>query len=85
MVSSDPYDRSRIATVVCAVITSNLRLADAPGNVLLDEAAGLTRASVVDASQVITLDKGDLTDFAGTLDADTMRLIDAGLLRVLGL
>ena len=63
VVSSNAYNRSKIATVVCAVITSNLRLADAPGNVLLGTGdAGLDRPSVVNCSQVVTLDKAVLTD-----------------------
>jgi mRNA interferase MazF len=85
VVSSDAYNRSRIATVVCAVITSNLRLADAPGNVLLADSSGLDRPSVVNCSQVVTLDKGELTERVGRVPADALRLVDAGLRRVLAL
>lgn len=86
VVSSDAYNRSRIATVVCAVITSNLRLADAPGNVLLAAGdGGLERPSVVNTSQVITLDKADLVERIGTLDRTMMRLVDLGLRRVMSL
>lgn len=83
--SSDAYNSSRIATVVCAVITSNLRLADAPGNVLLADGSGLDRPSVVNCSQVVTLDKGELTERVGRVPADVLRLVDAGLRRVLAL
>ena len=55
VVSSDAFNRSKIATVLCAVVTSNLRLADAPGNVSLDAGdAGLDRPSVVNVSQVFS-------------------------------
>lgn len=85
VVSSDAYNRSRISTILCAVITSNLRLADAPGNVLLDDEVGLDRPSVVNCSQVVTLDKTDLTEHLGRVNPGTMRLVDAGLRRVLAL
>ena len=86
VVSADAYNRSRIATVVCAVITSNLRLADAPGNVMLHAGdGGLDRPSVVNSSQIITLDKADLVERVGRLDDAQRRLVDAGLRRVLNL
>ena len=84
VVSSDAFNRSKIATVVCAVITSNLRLADAPGNVMLDAGdGGLDRPSVVNCSQVVTLDKADLTERVGRLQAAQMRVVESGLRRVL--
>ena len=84
VVSSDAFNRSMVATVVCAVITSNLRLADAPGNVMLDTGdGGLDRPSVVNCSQVVTLDKADLTERLGRLRATQMRVVDSGLRRVL--
>jgi mRNA interferase MazF len=86
VVSSDAYNRSQIATVVCVTLTSNLRLADAPGNVALPAGdGGLPQDSVVNVSQVITLDKTDLEDRLGTLNRTTVRRIEAGLRLVLGL
>jgi mRNA interferase MazF len=86
IVSSDAYNRSRIATVVCVTVTSNLRLADAPGNVVLaGGTAGVSKDSVVNVSQVVTLDKDDLDARLGTLDRAALRRVDAGLRRVLGL
>jgi mRNA interferase MazF len=86
VVSADAFNRSRIATVVCVTVTSNLRLVDAPGNVAVDEdATGLDRPSVINVSQVVTLDKRDLTDRIGHLDPDALRLVDSGLRRALAL
>jgi mRNA interferase MazF len=86
VVSSDAFNRSKITTVVCAVITSNLRLADAPGNVMLDIGdGGFDRPSVVNCSQVVTLDKADLTERFGRLRHTQMRVVESGLRRVLNL
>lgn len=86
VVSSDAYNRSRIATVICVTITSNLRLADAPGNVALKAGTGsLTTDSVANVSQVVTLDKDDLEDRMGSVNRSELRAIEAGLRRVLGL
>ena len=58
VVQATAFNRSRIATVIVAVITSNLRLAEAPGNVLLGpKEAGLKKPSVVNVSQIVTADK----------------------------
>lgn len=57
IVQGDPFNRSRIATVVCVALTSNLRWAEAPGNVLLTaKATGLPKDSVANVSQIVTLD-----------------------------
>ena len=86
IVQADPFNRSQIQTVVATVITSNVRLGDAPGNVHLPiRTAGLPRASVVNASQVVTVDKRFLVRRAGKLPADRMGAVDEGLRRVLGL
>jgi mRNA interferase MazF len=86
VVSSDAYNRSRIATVVCVTITSNLRLADAPGNVALAAGAGgLSKDSVVNVSQVVTLNKTELEDRLGSLDRRTLRSVESGLRLALGL
>ena len=68
VVQGDPFNRSRIATVVCVPLTSNLRWADAPGNVLLTaKATGLPKDSVANVSQLVTLDKASLTERTGKL------------------
>lgn len=86
VVQSNPFNQSRLATVIVAVITSNLALADAPGNVRVGKPeSGLAKASVVTVSQVITLDRGFLTQRVRGLPADTMRQIDEGLRLALGL
>lgn len=86
IIQADEFNASRIRTVVTMVITSNLKLADAPGNVLLTKTkAGLPKDSVANVSQVITLDKDFLTEQAGHIDSSTMRQIDEGLQLVLAL
>lgn len=86
MVSSDAFNRSRIRTVICVAITSNLRLAAAPGNVLLAGGdGGLTKDSVANVSQVVTLDKATLAKRLGRLDRATMSMVEGGLRRTLAL
>jgi mRNA interferase MazF len=85
VVQSNPFNQSRIATVVVAVVTSNLVLAEAPGNVRIGKSeSGLSRASVVNVSQLVTLDRAVLTHRVRMLPADVMRVIDDGLRLVLG-
>lgn len=84
IVQSDSYNRSRIQTVLAAVITSNTRLAEAPGNVLLpSRTAGLPRESVVNVSQLVTIDKRFLVKRAGKLRTDHLRAVEDGLRLVL--
>ena len=86
VVSADSFNRSSIKTVTVVAITSNVRLAGAPGNVALAAgSAGLDRDSVVNVSQVVTLDKNDLGKRAGTLDRLKMDQVDLGLRLALGL
>ena len=86
VVSSDAYNRSKIGTVLGLVICSNLRLADAPGNVLLSTGdAGLDRRSVVNVSQVVTIDKLDLRGRLGEVTSDQLRLVEVGLRRAFDL
>ncbi len=86
VVQSNPFNQSRIATVAVAIVTSNLALADAPGNVRLGKAeSGLAKPSVVNVSQLYTLDRELLTQRVRGLPAETMRAIDDGLRLVLGL
>ena len=85
VVQADPFNRSRIATVVVAAITSNLALAEAPGNVRLSRrGCGLSKESVVNVSQLYTLDRRSLTERAGRLPLSRMTEVDAGLRLVLG-
>lgn len=86
VVQADAFNRSLIATVVVAAITTNLRLVAAPGNVALTRRqSGLPQESVVNVSQLLTLDRSFLTERAGRVPAAKMREVDSGLARVLGL
>lgn len=86
VVSADSFNQSGIDTVICLALTTNLRVADAPGNVLVDESrAGLSEASVVNVSQVITLDKQELGELLGDLPASHMDRVEAGMQLALGL
>ncbi|MEO8622134.1 MAG: type II toxin-antitoxin system PemK/MazF family toxin [bacterium] len=86
VVQNDAFNRSRIGTVVVLVVTSNLRLLDAPGNVLLPaRASGLSRDSVVNVSQIVTIDRATLTERAGKLDAKTLTAMGRGVRLVLDL
>ena len=85
VVQSDAFNRSRIATVVCVPLTSNLRLAEAPGNVRLDSGtAGLPKDSVANVSQIVTVDRKLLTERIGRLSKKQHALIQAGIDLVLG-
>ena len=85
IVQCDAFNRSRIATVVCVPLTSNLRWAEAPGNVLLPvRSTGLPRDSVANVSQIVTVDRAVLTDLVGTLSARQLQLVLAGIDIVLG-
>ena len=86
VVQADSFNLSRIQTAIVAAISSNLELANAPGNVLLPaRSAGLTRDSIVNVSQLLTLDRGFLTEYAGTLSPRLQRSVDEGLRTVLQL
>ncbi|TDV39742.1 mRNA interferase MazF [Actinophytocola oryzae] len=86
VIQSDPYNQSRLATVLVAVLTSNTRLGAAPGNVFVPAgAAGLPRDSVVNVTALVTLDKDELTGAVGQVSAALMRAVDSGLRQVLGL
>ena len=86
IVQSDEFNRSRIRTVIAAVLTTNLRLAAAPGNVLVAAGeAGLPRDSVVNVSQVVTVDKAFLAERAGFIGGRAMLAVENGLRTVLAL
>jgi mRNA interferase MazF len=80
VIQSQSFNRSRVQTVITAVITGNLTLAHAPGNVEIGiRESGLPRPSVVNVSQLFTLDKQSLRSRAGRLRPTTMAAIDEGL------
>ena len=83
---SDDFNRSRIGTTIVAAITSNVALAAAPGNVGLSRrSSGLPRDSVVNVSQLVTLDKHYLTERAGRVTDALLRQVEDGLRLVLNL
>jgi len=80
VVQSDEFNRSGIRTVICAAITTNLNLAGAPGNVHLStRASGLPKPSVVNVSQLISIDKTRLTERIKGVDTQSMLQVDDGL------
>ena len=80
IVQSNEFNDSRIGTVICAVITSNTRLAKAPGNVLLPKkVSGLKKESVVNVSQLFTLDRQYLSESLRRISAGKLREIDDGI------
>lgn len=86
VVQADSFNESRIATVLVAVITSNLALSEAPGNVRIGKSdSKLAKASVVNVSQILTLDRRYLTKRAGRLPNAIMSRVSEGLSLVLGL
>lgn len=86
VVQADAYNRSEIATVIVATITSNLRLGLAPGNVHLSrKQSGLPRDSVINVSQLLTIDRTFLVEIAGRVPPGKMREVAVGLARVLDL
>jgi mRNA interferase MazF len=85
IVQGDAFNRSALAAVVCVPITSNLRWADAPGNVrLTGRITGLSRDSVANVSQVVSIDRTVLTERVGKLSRPKVDLVLAGLDVVLG-
>ena len=86
VVQSDEFNESAIRTSVCATITSNMRLAAAPGNVRISRRVSrLPNDSVVNVSQLITLDKSLLTEKVSRLPAESLREVEAGIKLVLAL
>jgi mRNA interferase MazF len=86
VVQDDAFNRSRIQTVVCAVLTSNLLLGDAPGNVVISRReSGLAKDSVANVSQIITVDRAVLVERVRKLSARTCERIERGLRLVLAL
>lgn len=85
VVQGDAFNRSSIATVVVVPLTSNLRWADAPGNVLLKaRSSGLGRDSVANVPQLVALDRTALTDRVGRVSSARLELVLRGIDVVLG-
>ena len=85
VVQGDAFNRSELRTVVCVVLTSSLRWADAPGNVLLPgRATRLPKDSVANVSQLVTLDRDVLTEQVGRLPPATLHLVLDGVEIMLG-
>jgi len=84
IIQNDSFNRSRINTVVCAIITSNTELASMPGNLLLEKSiSGLEKTSVVNFTQIYTLDKTDLIEHVAMLPKDMLEKVNAYLKVVL--
>jgi mRNA interferase MazF len=86
VVQHDAFNRSRLRTVLAVVLTSNLRLVEAPGNVLVPaKIAGLPKDSVANVSQIITVDRDFLTEPAGRIRGQLLKDVETGLRLILAL
>jgi len=86
IVQSDAFNRSRLRTVIAVVLMTNVRLVEAPGNVLLPaKATGLPKDSVANVSQVVTVDRDFLLERAGRVRGQLLKDLDKGLRLVLAL
>jgi len=86
IVQSDAFNRSRLRTVIAVALMTNVRLVEAPGNVLVPaKAAGLPKDSVANVSQVITVDRDFLLERAGRIRGQLLKDIENGLRLILGL
>jgi mRNA interferase MazF len=80
VVQGNSLNRSRLSTVVCVPLTSNLKWANAPGNVMLPpRATGLAKDSVANVSQIVSLDKASLTEHVGRLSQSKTNLLLSGI------
>jgi mRNA interferase MazF len=85
VVQGDALNQSRIATVICVPLTSNLKWADAPGNVVLKaQQTGLPKNSVANVSQIVAIDRDILAERAGKIRRQQLELVFAGIDLVLG-
>jgi mRNA interferase MazF len=86
VVQSDDFNRSKISTIIAVVISSNLRLAEAPGNVTLSSKnTGLPKKSVANVSQLITVDKSFLSERVGKISPELLKEVEAGIRLILSL
>ena len=85
IVQANAFNKSRISTVIIAAITSNLALGQAPGNVAIAKAdSGLSKRSVINVSQLLTIDRKRLTQRVGRLPGRIMERTNEGIRLVLG-
>ena len=85
VVQCNAFNHSRIATIVCVPLTSNLKWAEAPGNLLLKaDDTGLPKDSVANVSQIVTLDRSTLTEQTGRLSDRHLSLVLSGIDLLLG-
>jgi len=85
VVQGDDFNRSRIATAVCVILTTQMKWAGAPGNVLLSQRdTGLDKTSVANVSQIATIGRVDLKERAGKLSKSKLALVLVGIDEVLG-
>ncbi|MEE9501637.1 MAG: type II toxin-antitoxin system PemK/MazF family toxin [Candidatus Aminicenantaceae bacterium] len=86
IIQSDTFNRSRISTAIAVIITTNLKLSEAPGNVVLSRKnTGLPKKSVANVSLIITIDKSFLKKRAGILSPDILKEVEAGIRLVLSI
>ena len=86
IIQSNDFNKSKINTIIASVITSNIRLSAAPGNILLStQKSKLPKESVINVSQLITIDKSFLTEKVNTLSSSIMANVDEGVRLVLQL
>ncbi len=80
IVQADAFNISNINTVIVLAITSNLNLANAPGNIFIStKQSGLTKDSVINVSQILTIDKSFLSEYVSSLSAKMMQQVEKGL------
>ncbi|MFA9201002.1 MAG: type II toxin-antitoxin system PemK/MazF family toxin [Cypionkella sp.] len=85
VVQSDPFNASRLDTIVCVALTGQVRWANAPGNVLLDaRSTGLDRDSVANVSQIVTVDRLSLSERVGRISERDLTRIVEGICLLLG-
>jgi mRNA interferase MazF len=86
IIQADEFNISNINTAICAVITTNLKIGNAPGNVQLSmRSSGLSKPSVINVSQILTIDKKRLSVLVKSLDSQTINKVDDGLRLVMKL
>ena len=86
VVQADKFNKTNIDSVVVVITTTNLRLARMPGNVLVEKGlGGMREDSVINVTQLFTIDKSDMLEFLGTLPSERIEKIDEGLSQVLSL
>jgi len=86
ILQSNNFNQTTLNTVIGADITTSQRLSEMPGNVLLEKGkGGLSKDSVINVTQIITIDKNELLEFVGSVSAQKMEQVEKGLRLVLSL